>query len=159
MQTQLECNQLLAAGLASAGGRVFMAPVGCTMASTIDDAFAAAIHPADLLTVQEEFGRLEGLALAYVGDGRNNMANSLLVGCAKVGMDVAIGAPAALQPDDSFLGPLHPGLVVGSHHHRGAGHLISAGQQGVGGDRRSRCDDTSQVLTACRDHLPGHCKR
>ena len=41
-------------------------------------------HPtqilADLLTVKEEFGRLEGLALAYVGDGRNNMANSLMVG-------------------------------------------------------------------------------
>ena len=45
-------------------------------------------HPtqilADLLTVQEEFGRLDGLALAYVGDGRNNMANSLMVGCARV---------------------------------------------------------------------------
>lgn len=46
MQTQLECNSLLAAGLASAGGRVFTAPVGCTMASTVDDAFAAAINPA-----------------------------------------------------------------------------------------------------------------
>ncbi len=64
-------------------------------------------HPtqvlADLLTVREEFGRLEGLALAYVGDGRNNMANSLMVGCAKVGMDVRIVAPEALHPD--------PGLV------------------------------------------------
>ncbi len=59
-------------------------------------------HPtqvlADLLTVMEEFGRLEGLALAYVGDGRNNMANSLMVGCAKVGMDVRIVAPANLHP-------------------------------------------------------------
>jgi ornithine carbamoyltransferase len=59
-------------------------------------------HPtqilADLLTVSEEFGRLEGLALAYVGDGRNNMANSLMVGCAKLGMDVRIVAPEALHP-------------------------------------------------------------
>ena len=59
-------------------------------------------HPtqvlADLLTVQEEFGRLDGLALAYVGDGRNNMANSLMIGCAKVGMDVRIVAPASLHP-------------------------------------------------------------
>jgi ornithine carbamoyltransferase len=60
-------------------------------------------HPtqilADLLTVQEEFGDLEGRTLAYVGDGRNNMANSLMVGCAKVGMDVRIVAPAELHPD------------------------------------------------------------
>jgi ornithine carbamoyltransferase len=59
-------------------------------------------HPtqilADLLTVKEEFGRLQGLALAYVGDGRNNMANSLMVGCAKVGMDVRIVAPESLHP-------------------------------------------------------------
>ncbi len=46
MQTQLECDPLLAAGLSASGGRVFSAQVGCTVASTIDDAFAAAIHPA-----------------------------------------------------------------------------------------------------------------
>jgi ornithine carbamoyltransferase len=60
-------------------------------------------HPtqilADLLTVKEDFGRLDGLALAYVGDGRNNMANSLMVGCAKFGMDVRIVAPESLHPE------------------------------------------------------------
>ena len=64
-------------------------------------------HPpqvlADLLTVREEFGDLRGLALAYVGDGRNNMANSLLVGCAKVGMDVRIVAPAPLHPSPQLV--------------------------------------------------------
>jgi len=64
-------------------------------------------HPtqilADLLTVQEEFGRLEGLGLAYVGDGRNNMANSLMVGCAKLGMDVRIVAPERLHPDPDLV--------------------------------------------------------
>ncbi len=64
-------------------------------------------HPtqilADLLTVQEEFGDLEGKALAYVGDGRNNMANSLMIGCAKLGMDVRIVAPDELQPDDELV--------------------------------------------------------
>jgi ornithine carbamoyltransferase len=64
-------------------------------------------HPtqilADLLTVKEEFGRLEGLALAYVGDGRNNMANSLMVGCAKVGMDVRIVAPRSLHPEAALV--------------------------------------------------------
>ena len=60
-------------------------------------------HPtqilADLLTVKEEFGHLEGLTLAYVGDGRNNMASSLMVGCAKLGMDVRIVAPKSLHPE------------------------------------------------------------
>lgn len=59
-------------------------------------------HPtqvlADLLTVQEEFGTLRGLAFAYVGDGRNNMANEIMVGCAKMGMDVRIVAPKSLFP-------------------------------------------------------------
>ncbi len=64
-------------------------------------------HPtqvlADLLTVREEFGRLDGLALAYVGDGRNNMANSLMVGCAKLGMDVRVVAPPSLLPDAALV--------------------------------------------------------
>ncbi len=64
-------------------------------------------HPtqvlADLMTVQEAFGQLRGLSLAYVGDGRNNMANSLLVGCAKVGMDVRVVAPASLFPDPALV--------------------------------------------------------
>ena len=64
-------------------------------------------HPtqllADVLTVQEEFGALEGLALAYVGDGRNNVASSTLVGCSKLGMDVRIVAPKALFPDPDLV--------------------------------------------------------
>jgi ornithine carbamoyltransferase len=59
-------------------------------------------HPtqvlADLMTMQEEFGALKGLSLAYVGDGRNNMANELMVGCAKMGMHVRIVSPKALFP-------------------------------------------------------------
>ena len=63
-------------------------------------------HPcqvlADLLTVQECFGSLAGVTLAYVGDG-NNMANSLLLGCALVGMNVRIAAPADYQPDKDIV--------------------------------------------------------
>lgn len=63
-------------------------------------------HPtqvlADLMTMKEAFGRLQGLSLAYVGDGRNNMANSLAVGGAKMGMHVRIVAPEGLQPDPSI---------------------------------------------------------
>jgi len=59
-------------------------------------------HPcqvlADLLTIDERYGRLEGLKLAYIGDG-NNMAHSLLFGCARMGMHVAVGHPRGYAPD------------------------------------------------------------
>lgn len=59
-------------------------------------------HPcqilADLLTVQEVFGDLAGRKLAYVGDG-NNVAHSLLLGCAKAGVSVAIATPMGFAPD------------------------------------------------------------
>ncbi|OWY68853.1 ornithine carbamoyltransferase [cyanobacterium TDX16] len=58
-------------------------------------------HPcqilADLLTVEECFGKLKGLTLTYVGDG-NNVAHSLLLGCALVGMNVRIATPANFKP-------------------------------------------------------------
>jgi ornithine carbamoyltransferase len=58
-------------------------------------------HPcqglADLFTVYEKKGRLAGLKLAYVGDG-NNVAHSLLYGCAKVGMNIALGCPKGYEP-------------------------------------------------------------
>ena len=60
------------------------------------------LHPcqvlADLQTIREEKGRLKGLKLAYIGDG-NNMANSLMHGCTKVGMDIAIATPEDFLPD------------------------------------------------------------
>lgn len=60
-------------------------------------------HPtqmiADFMTLKEVFGKLEGLTIAYVGDGRNNMANSLLVTSAILGVNVKIIAPASLQPE------------------------------------------------------------
>ncbi|WP_199774905.1 ornithine carbamoyltransferase [Lactobacillus sp. CBA3605] len=59
-------------------------------------------HPtqmiADFMTLKEHFGHLAGLTLTYVGDGRNNMANSLLVTGAMLGVNVKIGAPTDLQP-------------------------------------------------------------
>lgn len=52
----------------------------------------------DLFTVIEKKGTLRGLKLAYIGDG-NNMAHSILHGCAKVGMDVAIASPSGYTPE------------------------------------------------------------
>ncbi|WP_066174839.1 ornithine carbamoyltransferase [Bacillus marinisedimentorum] len=64
-------------------------------------------HPtqilADFLTVKEQLGRLEGVKFVYVGDGRNNMGNSLLIGGAKVGMDIRICAPKSLWPSDEIV--------------------------------------------------------
>lgn len=60
------------------------------------------LHPcqvlADLMTAYEHKGKLEGLKLAYIGDG-NNMAHSLMYGCAKVGIDCAIATPKDYQCD------------------------------------------------------------
>lgn len=64
-------------------------------------------HPtqviADLLTIQEEIGELKGIKMTYVGDGRNNMANSLLIGAAKMGMDFRIVAPEELFPEQEII--------------------------------------------------------
>ena len=63
-------------------------------------------HPcqvlADLMTIREHKGKLEGLKLCYIGDG-NNMANSLIVGGLKCGMKVSIACPADYQPDPEVL--------------------------------------------------------
>lgn len=63
-------------------------------------------HPcqvlADLLTIYEHKGALKGLKLAFVGDG-NNMAHSLLIGCSKLGIDVAVAAPEAYRPNPFYV--------------------------------------------------------
>lgn len=63
-------------------------------------------HPcqvlADLLTIQERFGKLAGLTLTYLGDG-NNVAHSLLLGCALVGMNVRIATPPDFEPNAAIV--------------------------------------------------------
>lgn len=64
-------------------------------------------HPtqilADFLTIIEHKGHLRGIKFAYVGDGRNNMANSLMIGSAKMGLDFRIVAPKALFPEEQLV--------------------------------------------------------
>ena len=59
-------------------------------------------HPtqilADFLTIQEYFGHLQGLKFVYMGDARYNMGNSLMIGCAKMGLDFVACAPKAYHP-------------------------------------------------------------
>ncbi len=64
-------------------------------------------HPtqilADFLTIQEHFGALKGKKLVYMGDARYNMGNSLMVGCAKMGMHFVACAPKAYFPDKALI--------------------------------------------------------
>ncbi len=64
-------------------------------------------HPtqilADFLTIQENFGTLKGIRLVYLGDGRNNIANSLMIGSAKLGLHFAIASPKALFPQSELV--------------------------------------------------------
>jgi len=63
-------------------------------------------HPtqilADLLTIQEKFGKLKGIKMAYCGDARFNMGNSLMVGSAKMGLDFVACAPKAYWPTEEL---------------------------------------------------------
>ncbi len=63
-------------------------------------------HPcqvlADLMTIREKFGSFSGLKMCFIGDG-NNMANSLIVGGLKVGMNVAVATPDGYKPDGAVL--------------------------------------------------------
>ena len=64
-------------------------------------------HPtqilADFLTIKEHFGKLKGIKLVYMGDARYNMGNSLMVGCAKMGLDFVACAPKKYFPDQKLV--------------------------------------------------------
>ncbi len=65
-------------------------------------------HPtqmlADLLTIEEHFGYLKGINFTFFGDARNNMGNSLMVACAKMGLNFTACAPKELWPADDLVG-------------------------------------------------------
>jgi ornithine carbamoyltransferase len=64
-------------------------------------------HPtqmiADLLTIEEKLGRLKGVNFVYMGDARNNMGNSLMVACAKMGLNFTACAPKELFPAEELV--------------------------------------------------------
>ncbi len=64
-------------------------------------------HPtqmlADLLTIEEKFGHLKGINFTYMGDARNNMGNSLMVACAKMGLNFTACAPKELFPAEELV--------------------------------------------------------
>ncbi len=64
-------------------------------------------HPtqalADVMTLKESFGKLKGLSVAYCGDGRNNVATSLMIICAKLGINFTIISPKELFPEEEMV--------------------------------------------------------
>lgn len=81
------------------------------------NALSEAGHPcqafADLLTIRERFGTLQGLRIAYVGDARNNVAVSLAEAAALSGMSITFAAPPSHRPADAFLSRL---INLGAPH-------------------------------------------
>ena len=99
-------------------------------------------HPcqalADLMTLREEFGRLEGLKIAYVGDG-NNVARSLAVLGATAGVEVAIGSPAQYTLADAHGATLttDPAEAVAGAHAVYADVWVSMGDEDTADERRA----------------------
>ena len=85
------------------------------------------MHPcqalADILTIAEHKGSLKGLKLAYIGDG-NNMVNSLMHACAKVGMHISVAVPKGYEPDEAMVA-----------------------------EARADAADTGSIITICTDPL------
>ncbi len=119
-------------------------------------------HPcqvmADLMTIRERFGTLEGKKMTFIGDG-NNMANSLIVGGLKMGMSVSVACPVGYYPDESVL---HFAASYSSKFHltnsteeaaQGADVIISdvwasMGQEGEAEKRRAVFDGVYQINDA-----------
>jgi ornithine carbamoyltransferase len=81
------------------------------------NALSQVAHPcqalADVLTIRERFGTLEGMRLAYIGDGRNNVAQSLAEAAALAGVSITFGCPPTHRPSDAFLAHL---IELGADH-------------------------------------------
>ncbi len=97
---------------AQATVETFAGHSACPVINGLSDAYHPCQALADLFTMREAFGSLEGRTLAFVGDG-NNMARSLAIGCGLLGMRFALAAPPGYHFDESFLKLYRSGLPQG----------------------------------------------
>jgi ornithine carbamoyltransferase len=81
---------------------------GVPVFNGLTDAFHPTQVLADLLTLEEAFGDSKGRTLCWVGDGRNNVARSLMIICAKMGVNFSIVTPEELFPDESLMAACEP---------------------------------------------------
>jgi ornithine carbamoyltransferase len=123
-------------------------------------------HPcqalADLVTLRERFGTLEGLRLAYVGDG-NNVARSLMILAPAVGVEVAVATPPELAPEPVAAAAVgtDPGEAAAGAHAVYTDVWVSMGDEGDGARRREllapfRLDETL-MSHAREDAVALHC--
>lgn len=99
------------------------------------NALTEMMHPCqaltDIFTVMEHKGKLQGLKMAYIGDG-NNMVHSLIQACAKVGMDIAIATPKGYEPDAAIVADARKvAALTGSKITLGNDPLVAAEQADV----------------------------
>ena len=76
---------------------------GIPVINGLTDSFHPTQVLADIMTLKEQFGTLKGLSVCFCGDGRNNMARSLMLICAKFGINFSIFAPKELSPDEEII--------------------------------------------------------
>lgn len=81
---------------------------GIPVINGLTDEFHPTQALADVMTMKEEFGTLKGLTLAYCGDGRNNVARSLIIICTKLGINISIISPKELFPDQEIISICEP---------------------------------------------------
>jgi ornithine carbamoyltransferase len=88
-------------------GQARIEEMALASSAPVINALTDEFHPcqvlADLLTIRERFGRLAGLTMVYLGDGANNMAQSLLLGGVTAGMQVRVSAPEGFHPGPTVL--------------------------------------------------------
>jgi ornithine carbamoyltransferase len=113
--TAIVMSRYVQALVARVGDHDLMAELARYSRVPVINALTPLHHPcqalADLLTLQERFGDLEGLRLAYVGDG-NNVCNSLMLLGPRAGIQVAVAAPAELRPDEGLVEAAGQAVVV-----------------------------------------------
>jgi ornithine carbamoyltransferase len=101
---------------------------GVPVYNGLTDSFHPTQVLADLMTLEENFGPVQGRTLCFVGDGRNNVARSLMVICSKLGIHFTVVTPEALNPDPALLEQCRA-LATES----GAKITVTAGLEGVSG--------------------------
>lgn len=94
-------------GFAHATVEELAAHAGVPVWNGLTDQFHPTQILADFLTIEEHLGRLKGVKFVFVGDGRNNMANSLMIGAAKMGLDFRILSPEHLRPEQHLVDQAH----------------------------------------------------
>jgi ornithine carbamoyltransferase len=85
---------------------------GVPVYNGLTDSFHPTQALADIMTLEESFGPSQGKKLCFVGDGRNNVARSLMVICSKLGIHFTVITPAALNPDPELLARCAPATAA-----------------------------------------------